>query len=414
MGAVACKTRTTEVGGKRDAGATTQQTEAESQEDVDMKPSVGTFPPNGSIAAGQVIRTTGNSISGRTQTGTSTAIPRSASWLKSVGAAFTQLYDIHSDNFAVGSVGATGAFSYVIHLNSTLGYVNPSTMMLMYCEPQMVSQSSDAVAVLDCMDAMPVSKISKTAKYGNGNAVFDATGALLYEDGTKIVHSGEVWKTINGRLVFQGATFYYGNGNVMRSSDGVANFSNGVKAFDPALKSLFFDDATVFSSNAGATSFYRGGRKLSVMGPGSVEFYYPSTFAIDRPVLTASISINAPGDRTSTMNHPNGNAALSQNKVYRDNGSEAPVEVYGVEETPQSAVIWSASPIYTNLSISQYIKEATFNVLDEYVAPNSLLPGTPQNPTNLQITATTHQSFVAQWASGGGTTAHPVSTAAMV
>lgn len=84
------------------------------------------IPQNGEISTSVIQKTSGNVLSGRTQSGTVTAIPRSASYLRTMGGVFTQLYDLHSDSFAVGTIGGNGKFAYVVYLNSTLGYVNPT------------------------------------------------------------------------------------------------------------------------------------------------------------------------------------------------------------------------------------------------------------------------------------------------
>jgi hypothetical protein len=402
-----CKTRPTEFNNKANKDASVRQDQpAEKGEGIgtessDSQRTIANIPQNGEIASAEIRRTSGNSLSGRTITGTANAIPRSSSFLRNMGGHFTQLYDIHSDNFAVGTIGVNGQFAYVMYLNPTLGYINPVTLTLMYCEPQLVSQSSDVVAILDCMDALPLSKISKTAKYGNGNPVFDIAGNVLYEDGAKATNALTWWKSINDKTMFQGTVATYGNGQKMRDGSGTAWFSDGKIAYDPLAKTLKYSNGTSNFSVTGDNAFYMDGATMMQTSPTGVTYFYQG--GATQKVL--SYLSKPDGSRSSTIYYKNGSQALYGTQVFRQDGSEAPVEVFAVEETPQSAVIWSASQLYTNLSISQYTKEATFNVIDEYVGTNSIIPGVPQNPINLTMTSPSATTLTAVWASGGGTTA---------
>jgi hypothetical protein len=359
------------------------------------------IPQNGEISSGIVQKTSGNVLSGRTNTGTVTVITRTTSYLRHMGGAFTQLYDLHSDNFAVGTVGGNGTFAYVVYLNSTIGYVNPASMTLMYCEPQMVSQSADVVAILDCMDALPISKISRTSKYGNGNAVFSATGELLYEDGSK-AYDLTKWMSVNGRTMYVNALPSYGNGTKMRDLLGNVFFSNNTKAYDIATNELKFADATLFASRT--RYMYKGGVVLAdVPTTGlSASYYYQATPAA-KLLTWARGASNLP--RTTEVFYKNGTRALNGAKTFRADGSEAPVEVYGSDETAQSSLIWSASQLYTSMSISQFSKEATFNVVDENASDTISNAEMPPNPTDLSITAPILGSLAVQWKSAGGSTA---------
>lgn len=402
-----CKTRPTEFNNKGSKDASVRQDQpAEKGEGIgtessDSQRTIANIPQNGEIASAEIRRTSGNSLSGRTITGTANAIPRSSSFLRNMGGHFTQLYDIHSDNFAVGTIGVNGQFAYVMYLNPTLGYINPVTLTLMYCEPQLVSQSSDVVAILDCMDALPLSKISKTAKYGNGNPVFDVAGNVLYEDGAKATNALTWWKSINDKTMFQGTVATYGNGQKMRDGSGTAWFSDGKIAYDPLAKTLKYSNGTSNFSVTGNYAFYMDGATMMQSTPTNVTYFYQG----GATQKALSFIPKTDGSRASEIFYKNGNKALVGSQVFRQDGSEAPVEVFAVEETPQSAVIWSASQLYTNLSISQYTKEATFNVIDEYVGTNSIIPGVPQNPINLTMTSPSATTLTAVWASGGGTTA---------
>lgn len=359
------------------------------------------IPPNGAISVAEIKRTSGNAISGRTQTGTATSIPHSESFLRNMGSAFTQLYDIYSDNFAVGSIGKAGTFEYVLYINSTLGYINPTTQTLMYCEPQIVSKANDVVAILDCMNALPLSKVSKTAKYGNGNAIFNAKGELLYEDGT-LALSGSTWNSVTGTPMFINGFAYYGNKQVMYDKNGNAFFSSGNLAFNKASGILKFENDRDFVN--GSAIYYKNGANLFKSGSNTdptASYYYQGT--------PQKVLIKTPLPNNTKQNievfYKNGIQAFKDGKVYRDDGSEAPVEVYAVEETAQDSIIWSVSQLYLNLSISQYTKESTFNVILQYETPNQPpVTAPPKDPINLTFTPTSTNSIVAQWANGGDTT----------
>jgi hypothetical protein len=402
-----CKTRMTEFSGKSGKDSATAQNDASASNSASSEAAsenqrtIANFPKNGEIAAAQIRKTSGNSLSGRTITGTANAIPRTSSFLSAMGGQFSQLYDIHSDNFAVGTIGVNGQFSYIMYLNPTLGYINPATLTLMYCEPQLVSQSSEVVAILDCMDALPLSKISKTAKYGNGNPVFDIAGNVLYEDGAKATDSLTWWKSINSKTMFQGTSATYGNGQIMRDGTGTAWFSDGKLAYSPSEKALKFPNGTSNFAVGGTSAFYMDGAILFQSTPTGGSYNYQA--GDTKKVL--NYALNANGSRATEIFYTSGTKALDGTKVFRADGSEAPVEVYASEETLQNAVIWSASQLYTNLSISQFTKEATFNILDEYTGSNSVKPGAPVNPINLTLSSNSHNTMMTTWASGGGTTA---------
>jgi|GEM_PF-2022887 len=359
------------------------------------------IPQNGEISTSVIQKTSGNVLSGRTQSGTVTAIPRSASYLRTMGGVFTQLYDLHSDSFAVGTIGGNGKFAYVVYLNSTLGYVNPATMSLMYCEPQLVSQTADVVAILDCMDALPISKISRTSKYGNGNAVFSAAGELLYEDGSK-AYDLTKWMSANGRIIYASSLPTYGNGTKMLDAAGNAFFSNNAKAFDVATRELKFGDTTLFASST--RYMYKGGTAAAEIGSSglSASYYYQGTPAA-KVLSWSKGASDLP--RTTAVFYKNGNLALNGAKTYRADGSEAPVEVYGAEETAQNSVIWSANQLYTSLNITQFSKDATFNITDEYVSESVSNTEFPPEPSGISVTAPALATLIVRWTSGGGSTA---------
>jgi hypothetical protein len=360
---------------------------------------VSKFPKNGEIALGEVRRTSGGAISGRTATGISNAIPSSASFLRNFGGHFTQLYDNYSDNFAVGTMGVNGQFTYVMYINSMIGYVNPAILTLMYCEPQVVSQMSEVVAILDCMDALPIRLLSKTSKYPNGNPVFDAAGNLLHDDGVKATDTMATWKSISDKTMFSGGVPYYGNGQKMYDATGFAWFSDGKVAFKPAERALKFQDGVRDFSSAGRVAYYAHNNKdLYQTTPTGAIYNYQA----GETKKLAEIVKNPDGTRSAEVFYLNGVKALEGSRIYREEGSEAPVEVYGTEEHTQSAVIWSASQLYSNISITQFTKEATFNVVDEFVGNNGRLPGPPQNPVNLALYASHSNALTASWNSGGG------------